>query len=160
MSGGGSLREVLGAVETAAEPLRDVLGTLLGEQSWRVPERELLDAMGSLHRLRGLVEAAHLRVLREIDARGVTGTVGSAPVATTTEGLVREVTGAAPAAARRDVAAARVTGPVDVLAGFGDRLAEGRVRREHVDVDVAVRCLDRLPAHPPTWSPGPTPWPR
>ncbi len=145
MSGGESLREVLGALETAAEPVRDLFPTLLREQSWRVPERELLDALGSLHRVRGLVEAAHLRVLREIDARGVTGTVGSAPIATTTEGLVREVTGAGPAAARRDVAAARATGPADVLAGFGDRLADGRVRREHVDV--AVRCLDRVPAH-------------
>jgi hypothetical protein len=126
MSGDQSLREVIGGVETAAGPLRDVLGTLLGEQSWRVPERELLDALGALHRLRGLVDAAQLRVVREIDARGVTGAVGSAPVATTTEALVREVTGAAPAAARRDVAAARVTGPGDVLAGFGERLAGGR----------------------------------
>jgi hypothetical protein len=145
MSGGASVREVLGGVEAASGPLRDLLGTLLGEQSWRVPERELLDALGALHRVRSLVDAAQLRVLREVDARGVTGAVGSAPVATTTEGLVREVTGASPAAARRDVAAARVTGPADVLAGFAERLADGRVRREHVDV--AVRCLDRLPAH-------------
>ncbi|MGF1661480.1 MAG: DUF222 domain-containing protein [Kineosporiaceae bacterium] len=145
MSGGGSLREVLGGVEAASGPLRDLLGTLLGGQSWRVPERDLLDALGSLHRLRGLVDAAHLRVVREIDARGVTGAVGSAPVATTTEGLVREVTGAGPGAARRDVAAARATGPADVLAGFAEHLADGRVRREHVDV--AVRCLDRIPGH-------------
>jgi hypothetical protein len=43
------------------------------------------------------------------------------------------------------VAAARATGPDAVLAPFLDRLADGRVTRAHVDV--AVRCLDRLPEH-------------
>jgi hypothetical protein len=96
-------------------------------------------------RARGALEAAHLAILREVDARGVIGSTGSSPVASTVERLVREATGASPAAARRDVAAARATAPEAVLAPFLDRLADGRVTRAHVDV--AVRCLDRLPEH-------------
>ncbi|MGF1645928.1 MAG: DUF222 domain-containing protein [Kineosporiaceae bacterium] len=141
MSRVGNLSDALAVVETAVAPLRD----LLGEGSWRVPEPDLLDALGTLARIRGAVEAAHLGAVREIDARGIAGSVGSSPVATTTAGLVRESTGASPAQARRDVAAARATGPGEALGEFGTRLALGQVRREHVDV--AVRCLDRIPRH-------------
>ena len=141
MPGVRNLRDVMDDVTAAVAPLRD----LLGKEAWRVPERDLLDALGALHRARSALDLAHLDVIREIDARGVAGSAGSAPVATTTEGLVREVTGASPGRARRDVVAARAIGPEAELAGFRDRLADGRVRREHVDV--AVSCLDRLPKH-------------
>ncbi|MGF1645551.1 MAG: DUF222 domain-containing protein [Kineosporiaceae bacterium] len=135
------LTAVLAGVSTALAPLR----ALLGDESWRVPEADLVAGLGAVARARGALEAAHLAILREVDARGVTGSVGSSPLASTAERLVRETTGATPAAARRDVAAARATAPGEVLAPFLDRLAEGRVTRGHVDV--AVRCLDRLPDH-------------
>jgi hypothetical protein len=135
------LRTVLEGVHDALAPLRG----LLGEDSWRVPEGDLVAGLGAVARARGVLEAAHLAILREVDARGVIGSTGSSPVASTVERLVRETTGASPAAARRDVAAARATAPEAVLAPFLDRLAGGRVTRAHVDV--AVRCLDRLPEH-------------
>jgi hypothetical protein len=132
---------VVEGVSAALEPLR----VLLGEGSWRVPEADLVAGLGAVARARGALEAAHLAILREVDARGVIGSVGSSPVASTVERLVRETTGASPAVARRDVAAARATAPEAVLAPFLDRLADGRLTRAHVDV--AVRCLDRLPDH-------------
>ena len=141
MSGPTTLGEAVAAVEAAVASL----APLLGKDSWRVGTTDLLEGLGALARVRGGVDAALLGVIREVDTRGLTGTVGSAPVATTTEGLVRDATGVSPGRARADVAAARVTGPGGVLEEFGTRLAQGRVTRAHVDV--AVRCLDRIPRH-------------
>jgi Domain of unknown function (DUF222)/HNH endonuclease len=136
-----NLRAVLEGVTIALAPLRD----LLGAEACPVPEADLVAGLGVVARARGALEAAYLALVREVDVRGVTGTTGSAAVASTPERLVRETTGASPAVARRDVAAARATAPEAVLAPFLERLADGRVTRDHVDV--AVRCLDRLPRH-------------
>ena len=67
----------------------------------------------------------------------------ASPVATTPEGLLRTACLVGAGQARRDVAAARATAPGRPLEAFGAALAEGRSSRAHVDV--AVRCLDRIP---------------
>jgi hypothetical protein len=107
----------------------------LATDAWQLSDTELRDAMAELARGRSVLDAAHLSLVRQLADR-LTG--GSA-----TEAVVRETTRASAAQARRDVAAARVVGPGAPLAGFGERLADGAVSREHVDV--AVRCLDGIP---------------
>lgn len=111
-----------------------LLDPLVVDELWRAGDSELRQSLSELARLRSAVDAAMLDVIRELDSRSC----GSA-----TEAVVRESTAASPAAARRDVAAARVTGADGVLSGFGERLADGTVTREHVDV--AVRVLEQVP---------------
>jgi hypothetical protein len=123
--------QLIGAVRGAVNALE----VFLESEAWKLADSELREAARDVARAGSALDAARLAVVREVDSR-LNG--GSA-----SEGVVRETTGASPAVARRDVAAARATGPEGPLNGFGRRLADGSVTREHVDV--AVRCLDSIP---------------
>ncbi|MFC3689765.1 HNH endonuclease signature motif containing protein [Aquipuribacter hungaricus] len=109
--------------------------------AWQVADADVLDGIRRVAALRGRVEAVYLDLVRELDGRAL---ATSSPVATTPEAFLRTVCLMGAGQARRDVAAARATAPTEPLAVFAEELSQGRRTRAHVDV--AVRCLDRLPA--------------
>ncbi len=123
--------------------------------AWRLGEDELLRVTGSLVRLRSSVEAVYLRAVAEVDrrrsagllcARSVDGPRGSGSgIGSSTESCLRTSTPLTPGQARSDVAAARALGPAGSLRELEPALAAGDVTRAHVDV--ATRCLDRIPVH-------------
>lgn len=129
---------LVAALDAATDAVR-VCGSRV---SWRTRERVLLDAVRRVSELRSMVESLHLDLVRQVDDRGVATT---SPVATSVEGFLRSATSVGAGQARRDVAAARATSPGAPLERFGTALAAGRTSRAHVDV--AVRCLERVPAH-------------
>lgn len=113
-------------------------------RAWQAPEAGLVDAVAVAARLRAGLEAAYLGLVRELADRGP-ALDPATRVAGTPEGVVRAVTGASPGRARADVAAARAVADDQPLGAFGRWLTTGAVGREHVDV--AVRVMDRIPAH-------------
>ncbi|MFC6852554.1 HNH endonuclease signature motif containing protein [Aquipuribacter hungaricus] len=117
------------------------LDSLLGpEQVWRSTDRDVLSAVVELSRTRSALDGAHLRLVREVDARGV---ATASPVATSPEGFLRSSCLVGAAQARRDVVAARATAPGEVLEPLARLLQDGRCTRGHVDQ--AVRVLDCIP---------------
>jgi len=128
-----ALSAASGAVSAAA-------ALTAGKVVWRVPDGDVLEGIRRVAALRGQVEAVYLDLVRALDSRGLAAT---APVATTPEGFLRTAGLLGAGQARRDVAAARATAPDAPLAVFAHELATGSVTRAHVDV--AVRCLDRVP---------------
>ncbi|MGF1663089.1 MAG: DUF222 domain-containing protein [Kineosporiaceae bacterium] len=134
-------------VATALDDVRiavEQFRTEVAARARQVPEARLVDAVAGVARLRAGLEAAYLGLVRELTARGP-ALDPATRVAGTPEGVVRAVTGASPGRARADVAAARAVADDQPLAAFGGWLATGAVSREHVDV--AVRVMDRIPAH-------------
>lgn len=125
------------AVRAAVSHLRAQLGD---DVVWQSTDRVVLTAVGQLAEVRSALEETHLRLVREVDTRGV---AEASPVATTPEGFLRTTCLVSASQARRDVAAARAVAPDAPLHRFGVLLARGEVARSHVDV--AVRCLDRIP---------------
>lgn len=107
---------------------------------WQSTDRDVLTAVPELAEVRACLDETHLRLVREVDTRGV---AEASPVATTPEGFLRTACLVGAGQARRDVAAARATAPGAPLEPFGAALACGQVTRAHVDT--AVRCLDRIP---------------
>ncbi|MFC5380254.1 DUF222 domain-containing protein [Aquipuribacter nitratireducens] len=128
------------ALDAAATAVDDVAGLPAADTAWRTSDRDVVDAVGRLARIRAALDSIHLSLVREVDSRGV---ATSSTVATTPEGLLRSACLLTAGEARRDVAATRATSPRAPLARFGAELAAGRVSRRHVDV--ATRCLERLP---------------
>lgn len=131
------LLSAVGGVRTAVAHLRAQLG---GDVVWQSTDREVLAAVGDLAGVRAALDETHLRLVREVDTRGV---AEASPVATTPEGFLRTACLVTALQARQDVAAARATAPGAPLHPFGVLLARGEVSRRHVDS--AVRCLDRIP---------------
>ncbi len=99
----------------------------------------LVDSFDDILRLRRATEAAYLRLLGEVDTRKVATDTGARSTAEWLR-LRHRQNGSV-----RDVTAARAIGPDGDLTELGQALADGRVCREHVDV--AARCLGRIPAH-------------
>lgn len=129
----------------AARSLADAAVALRAAATWQLPEAELVEVCARVARLRAVVDAAYLALVAEVEQRGV-ASVESGPgtrVATTTQGFLRTSALMSASDAARDVAAAIAVASDGPLQGLGDRLAQGEVTRGHVDV--AVRCLDRLP---------------
>jgi Domain of unknown function (DUF222) len=109
---------------------------------WPLGSGQLTDALDRIVVVHRQAEAAYLRLLRELDARGIPAAEG----ARNTKSWLRERHRLSPGQAKADVAAAAATHPDrGDLASMGDALADGRISRAHVDV--AARCLDRIPAH-------------
>jgi Domain of unknown function (DUF222) len=117
---------------------------------WPLGSQQLTDALDEIVRLQRRGEAVYLRLLDEINSRGIPLTEG----ARDTRSWLRERHRLSPGQAKADVAAAAATsqqpseprssGRGD-LARLGQELADGAVSRAHVDV--ATRCLDRIPNH-------------
>ncbi|WP_380167410.1 DUF222 domain-containing protein [Jannaschia sp. R86511] len=128
----------------AVDAVRDAVSTLraqLGDGAlWQSTDRAVLAAVGDLARVRAGLDEAHLRLVREVDTRGV---AEASPVATTPEGFLRTACLISAGQARSDVAAARATAPDTPLHPFAVLLARGDVSRAHVDT--AVRCLEKIP---------------
>ncbi|MGJ7440245.1 DUF222 domain-containing protein [Aquipuribacter sp. MA13-6] len=131
------LLQAIEAVRDAVSHLRSQLGD---DVVWQSTDRTVLAAVGDLARVRAALEETHLRLVREVDTRGV---AEASPVATTPEGFLRTACLLSAGQARQDVAAARATAPEAPLHPFGVLLARGTVSRHHVDA--AVRCLDTIP---------------
>ncbi len=134
---GAPLLQAIEAVREAVSGLRSQLGD---DRVWQHTDRTVLTAVGELARVRAALEETHLRLVREVDTRGV---AEASPVATTPEGFLRSACLMSPGQARSDVAAARAVAPDAPLHPFGVLLARGQVSRRHVDA--AVRCLDTIP---------------
>jgi len=129
------------------------------DSAWRLGEADLLGVTGSLVRLRAGVEAAYLRAVAEVDRRRRGGPAGGAGgpllaegprgcrsgIGSSTESFLRTSAPLTPSQARSGVAAARALGPVGSLRELEPQLACGDITRAHVDV--ATRCLDRIPVH-------------
>lgn len=144
VSGSGSAGDEGPLLDALADLSADaaVLTTLVADDAvWRSQDRDVLAAVGRLARVRAELEAAHLRLVRQVDTRGV---AEASPVATSPEGFLRTACLMGATQARKDVAAARATAPGAVLEPFARLLQDGRCTREHVDV--GVRVLDRIPA--------------
>lgn len=131
------LLSAVDGVRAAVAHLRAQLGD---DVVWQSTDREVLAAVGDLAGVRAALDETHLRLVREVDTRGV---AEASPVATTPEGFLRTACLVTALQARQDVAAARATAPGAPLHPFGVLLARGEVSRRHVDS--AVRCLDRIP---------------
>jgi hypothetical protein len=127
---------LLAAVAVVREGVEGLLSLLDDANAWRSTDADVLAAVGSLTAARAAVEAAHLRLVRHVDTRGI---ASSSPVASSPQGLLKVACLATDAQARRDVTAAEATAPDGPLARFGDALARGQVSRQHVDA--AVRHL-------------------
>ncbi|WP_380167508.1 DUF222 domain-containing protein [Jannaschia sp. R86511] len=134
---GTPLLQAVDAVRDAVSGLRAQLGD---DVVWQSSDRTVLTAVGDLARVRAALEEAHLRLVREVDTRGV---AEASPVATTPEGFLRTACLMSAARARADVAAARALTPDAPLHPFAALLAGGEVSRAHVDA--AVVCLDTIP---------------
>jgi Domain of unknown function (DUF222) len=120
----------------AAAGLREVLDAPV----WPEGSQQLIDAVDQIVVLHRQAEAAYLRLLGELDARGIAATEGARNTTT----WLRERHRLSPAAAKADVAAAAATHPEHGdLTGLGRALAGGTVSRAHLDV--ATRCLHRIP---------------
>ncbi len=123
---------------------------LAAEVAWQVSETELLASTVALARLRATVEAAYLAAVAEVDRRraapAADGLRGSGSgVGASTESFLRTSTAMTPSQARADVEAARALAPDGTLRELEPQLAAGDVTRAHVDV--ATRCLGRIPLH-------------
>ncbi|MFC3686768.1 HNH endonuclease signature motif containing protein [Aquipuribacter hungaricus] len=139
--------------------LTDLQGSLAPEQVWHASDDEVLQACRDIAAQRARADAAYLSLVAEVDRRRAasgarTGTGGGTSLGSTTEGLLRSAALLSAGQARRDVAAAhalhghstdRGTTEPPVLPVLASQLADGSITREHVDV--AVRCLDRIPRH-------------
>jgi hypothetical protein len=129
---------VVHGLAVAAAGLREVLDA----PAWPVSSQQLIDAVDHIVVLHRQAEAAYLRLLGELDARGIAATEGARNTTT----WLRERHRLSPAAAKADVAAAAATHPEHGdLTGLGRALADGTVSRAHLDV--ATRCLHRIPTH-------------
>jgi hypothetical protein len=136
-----------------------VFESLAAGAAWRVGEADLLQLTGSLARLRSGVEAAYLRSVAEVERRRTAGPVTGSTAGSTarkdgphgagtgigasTESFLRTSAPLTATQARGDVAAARALAPGGALDGLEQQLACGDITRAHVDL--AVRCLDRIP---------------
>jgi hypothetical protein len=144
-----------------------VFEALAEDSAWQVGEADLLRLTGALARLRSGVEAGYLRAVAEVDRRRSGGTVttvatdradasggtttsrpdgprGSGTgIGASTESFLRTSAPLTAAQARADVAAARALASGGALDGLEPQLACGDITRAHIDV--AVRCLDRIP---------------
>lgn len=98
----------------------------------------LVESVDAVLALRRAAEAAYLHVLAEVDRRGVSTDAGTRSTAAWLRQR-HKVSGAG-----ADVAAAQTVASDGELAELGEALAQGAVSRQHVDV--AVRCLSRVPA--------------
>ncbi len=126
------MESALGAAHTAVADLLDADVSVLGSSL-------LVDSFDDLVRLRRATEAAYLRLLGEVDDRKIATDVGAKSTAEWLRLRHNQV------GSVRDVGAARAIGPDGDLREMGAALADGRISREHLDV--AVRCLARIPAH-------------
>ncbi len=127
-----AVQSALALIDKGLAELRDADQSVLGSSL-------LVDSFDHLLRLRRTTEAAYLRLLGEVDTRKVATDVGAKSTAEWLR-LRHKQNGSV-----RDVAAARAIGPGGDLTELGAALADGRISREHLDV--AVRCLGRIPAH-------------
>ncbi len=139
--------------------LATVQSSLAPGEVWHACDEEVLTACRDLSSLRARTEAAYLLLVAEVDRRRAasgrrTGTGAGTSFGSTTEGLLRSAALVTAGQARRDVAAAHAlhglrTDPgrtlPPVLPLLAEQLGDGSITREHVDV--AVRCLDRVPRH-------------
>ncbi len=145
--------EVTAQVSAAREAAARARAGLLADAAWQLPEAELLHACGALTRLRATVEAAYLAAVAEVDRRRaaapapeVEGPRGTASgIGSSTESFLRTSSPISPGQARADVEAARALAPDGALREMEPQLAAGEVTRAHVDV--ATRCLARIPEH-------------
>jgi Domain of unknown function (DUF222) len=156
------MTQVLDPPAGAAElpPERSVLDGLAAgsaglAEAWQAPvwpltSDQLTAALDAIVAVQRRAEAMYLRLLDENNSRGIARADG----ARNTTSWLRERYRVSPAAARADVAAAAATSREPDpqtgrtrgdLATLGEALADGAVTRAHVDV--ATRCLDRIPAH-------------
>jgi hypothetical protein len=131
---------LLDALADAGAAMERVLGLLDDAVAWRSTDRDVLTAVTCLASLRATAEAVHLRLVAQVDERGV---AEASPVATSPEGFLRTATASTAGQARADVAAARATRTGGVLAPLGALLATGRCGR--AQLDAAVKVLDRIP---------------
>ena len=107
---------------------------------WPLGSEGLVAVMDRLQVLRRQAEAVQLRLLREIDSRGVPAEQGARSVKDWLRGRYR-CTGSQ---AHADAAAAAATCPArGELAELGAALAAGEISRAHLDV--AVRVMQRIP---------------
>ena len=146
--GGPAYRSAMGAGEAyeAVAALRHALEDLSRATTWQLPEAELVAVTAEVTRLRSGFEAAYLRLVAEVEGRRAAagaGLGGGTAVGASTEGFLRTAALLSAAEARRDVAAATALSAKGPLRGLAGPLARGEITRPHVDV--AVRCLDRLP---------------
>lgn len=131
---------LLGALAGLATDVAGLAELVSDDVVWRSQDRDVLTAVGRLARVRAELDAVHLRLVRQVDIRGV---AEASPVATSPEGFLRTACLMGATQARKDVSAARATAPGAVLEPLADLLQEGRCTREHVDV--GVRVLDTIP---------------
>lgn len=121
--------------------LTEAVDVLVGASpGWSMADREVRDALVGLDTQAKRVEAARLALVRESVAREQ----GPHRGRQTRRLLVRRCHATA-ARAHADVANADLIGVDGDLPGLGAALAAGQVAREHVDV--ARRCLERIPRH-------------
>jgi hypothetical protein len=115
---------------------------------WPLSSAELTGALDEIVAVQRRAEAVYLRLLDELDTRGLPTSDG----ARNTTSWLRERYRLSPGAAKADVIAAAATRQqsdphTDAsrgdLAELGQSLADGSVSRAHVDV--AARCLERIP---------------
>jgi Domain of unknown function (DUF222) len=139
-------RSVLAGLAAAAAGLAEAWQ----EPVWPLTSEQLTVTLDEIVALQRRAEAVYLRLLDEINTRGIPRTEGWRD----TKSWLRERHRLSPSAAKADVAAAAaISHEADPatgtcrgdLARLGQALADGRVSRAHVDV--AARCLDRIPAH-------------
>ena len=131
---------LLSAVAHLREAVQLLRGHLGAESAWRSTDTVVLEAVQQVAEVRAGLDELHLRLVRQVDERGV---ASASPVATSPEGFLRTACLLTAGQARRDVAAARATAAGAPLERFGEELAAGRATRNHVDV--AVTCLDGIP---------------
>ncbi|GAB4062790.1 hypothetical protein GCM10028777_03610 [Angustibacter speluncae] len=126
----------------AVAAVRAGLDDLAAAPAWGLADAEVREAIVVLHELEARLAAEKARLLRESvsrevpDARGRRGAV--------TRAVLTDRCRVRAGRAQADLANAAVTCPeAGDLRGLGEAWAAGAVSREHVDV--ARRCLDRVP---------------
>ncbi len=121
--------------------LTEAVDVLVGaSEGWSMSDREVRDALVGLDTEAKRIEAARLALVRESVAREEGPHQGRL-----TRRLLLRRCHATAARAHADVANAALIAVDGDLPSLGAALAAGQVAREHVDV--ARRCLERIPRH-------------
>ena len=122
---------------TAVAVARDGLARVAEVPAWQLSDRELLDGAEDMYRLVSIVQAQALRMLAEIDTRGLAPDAGSPTTSAWLTARVQMPVGAA----RRQVALAHTLTAHPATAAA---LSEGVVNLDHAVV--ITDALDALPA--------------
>jgi hypothetical protein len=127
------------SVREAAAKVREGLAEILDASLWAQSDAEALESLATMAGLQSMLEAAFLKLVRDVDSRpaAVKGARPGKVAKTFLELRLRRSHAAA------DVAAAHAL--EHQLPMLGDALAAGEISRAHVDT--AVRTLKRIPAH-------------